>query len=92
MPKKINLQRNIPALMCRSVYEMQIISWVASRQHLNKNFKVPAAVKDFLRYYNIPPSLWDEHTALTFVYNTFGEDREMIFENLINKIKLYEQQ
>ena len=76
--------------MCRSVYEMQIISWVASRQVLNPNFKITSAVKDFLRYYNIPDDFWSEKTAISFVYKTLGEERDMIFENLLKKINTYE--
>jgi len=90
MPKTIELRQNLPALMCRNVYEIQMISWVASRQVLNTNFKITAAVKDFLRYYNVPEELWSEKTAISFAFKTLGDDRDMIFENLLNKINCYE--
>ena len=91
MPKRIDLKRNIPALMCRNQYESMLITWVQATLNLFPNYQVTNAVADFLKFYQIPESFWSPHTATQFAYQTLGECNDMKFNCLTKIISDYEK-
>ena len=91
MPKNIDLKKNIPALFCRNEYEKMLIVWVQGALNMFPNYQVTYAVRDFLKFYQIPEEYWSLHTATQFAYQTLGEGNDMKFDILIQKIAEYEK-
>lgn len=87
MPPDIGLRRNLPFLMTRPVYEIMLISWVASRTAIGAQFKIKTAVEEFMNYYNIQEDEWGLKSAIAFVYDKENCDKCMCKEKLTNTIE-----
>ncbi len=91
MPKNTCLKNTLPALLCRPMYEILLHGFVMGRTTLVPAFQISTAVVDFMNMLDIEPDEWNIRTAIQYIYNYYGCEKEVTKTNITKIIKEWEQ-